>query len=74
MGVKRYALSEAQWVRAGTRGRYFNTVDLVTRLEEEARIGKAGVLAASSAASISWCSTNSAICRSPAQAASCCST
>mgnify|MGYP002682275375 CR=1 FL=1 len=33
-------------VRAGARGRYFNTVDLVTRLEEEARIGKAGSIAA----------------------------
>lgn len=33
-------------VRAGTRGRYFNTVDLVHRLEEEARLGKAGSLAA----------------------------
>ena len=36
----------ASVVRAGARGRYFNTVDLVTRLEEEARIGKAGTLAA----------------------------
>lgn len=36
----------ASVVRAGSRGRYFNTVDLVTRLEEEARIGKAGALAA----------------------------
>jgi hypothetical protein len=36
----------ANVVRAGARGRYFNTVDLVTRLEEEARIGKAGALAA----------------------------
>lgn len=33
-------------VRAGTRGRYFNTVDLVNRLEGEARLGKAGSLAA----------------------------
>jgi DNA replication protein DnaC len=33
-------------VRAGARGRYFNTVDLVNRLEEEARLGKAGCLAA----------------------------
>ncbi|WP_010337081.1 ATP-binding protein [Sphingobium yanoikuyae] len=33
-------------VRAGARGHYFNTVDLVTRLEEEARIGKGGALAA----------------------------
>ena len=30
----------ANVVRSGARGRYFNTVDLVTRLEEEARIGK----------------------------------
>ena len=36
----------ASVVRAGARGRYFNTVDLVNRLEEEARIGKAGTLAA----------------------------
>ena len=32
-------------VRAGARGRYFNTVDLVNRLEEESRVGKAGALA-----------------------------
>jgi DNA replication protein DnaC len=36
----------ASVVRAGARGRYFNTVDLVTRLEDETRIGKAGSLAA----------------------------
>ena len=30
----------ASVVRAGARGRYFNTIDLVTRLEEEARIGR----------------------------------
>ena len=36
----------ASVVRVGARGRYFNTVDLVTRLEEEARIGKAGSIAA----------------------------
>jgi len=36
----------ASVVRAGARGRYFNTIDLVTRLEQEARIGKAGALAA----------------------------
>jgi hypothetical protein len=29
-------------VRAGARGRYFNTVDLVNRLDDEARRGKAG--------------------------------
>ncbi|HEX8055812.1 MAG TPA: IS21-like element helper ATPase IstB, partial [Novosphingobium sp.] len=36
----------ASVVRAGARARYFNTVDLVNRLEEESRLGKAGVLAA----------------------------
>jgi DNA replication protein DnaC len=36
----------ASVVRAGARGRYFNTVDLVTRLEEESRIGKEGTIAA----------------------------
>lgn len=36
----------ASVVRSGARGRYFNTVDLVTRLEEETRMGKAGTLAA----------------------------
>ena len=35
----------ANLVRAGARGRYFNTVDLVNRLEEETRLGKAGALA-----------------------------
>src|SRR5579862_1587615 len=33
-------------VRAGARGRYFNTLDLVNRLEEDARRGKSGALAA----------------------------
>jgi DNA replication protein DnaC len=36
----------ASVVRNGARGRYFNTVDLVTQLEDEARIGKAGALMA----------------------------
>jgi DNA replication protein DnaC len=36
----------ANVVRAGARGRYFNTVDLVNRLEEEVRLGKTGALAA----------------------------
>jgi DNA replication protein DnaC len=36
----------ASVIRAGARGRYFNTLDLVTRLEEETRLGKAGALAA----------------------------
>ena len=33
-------------VRAGACGRYFTTVDLVNRLEEQSRLGKAGALAA----------------------------
>ena len=32
-------------IRAGTRGRFFNVVDLVNRLEAEARAGRAGRLA-----------------------------
>ena len=64
----------ASVVRAGARGRYFNTVDLVTRLEEETRLGKAGAWQPSSPASISSCSTNSATCRSPARVGNCCST
>lgn len=36
----------ASVVRAGARGRYVNTVDLVTRLEEETRLGKTAALGA----------------------------
>lgn len=36
----------ANVVRAGARGRFFNLVDLVNRLEDETRRGKAGALAA----------------------------
>ncbi len=62
-------------VRADARGRYFNTVDLVNRLEEESRLGKAGARSPpSSPAWTSWCSTSSATCRSPAPVASCSST
>lgn len=35
----------AQVIRAGTRARFFNVVDLVNRLEAESRSGKAGMLA-----------------------------
>ena len=35
----------ANVVRAGARGRYFNTLDLVNRLEDEAKRGKTGNLA-----------------------------
>jgi DNA replication protein DnaC len=36
----------ASVVRAGARGRYFNTLDLVNRLEDDARRGKSGAMAA----------------------------
>jgi len=36
----------ANVVRAGARARYFNTLDLVNRLEEDARKGRSGALAA----------------------------
>ncbi len=36
----------ANVVRAGARGRFFNLVDLVNRLEDDARRGRAGALAA----------------------------
>jgi DNA replication protein DnaC len=35
----------ANVIRAGARARYYNTVDLVNRLEDESRRGKAGALA-----------------------------
>ncbi len=37
----------ANIVREGRRARFFNTVDLVNRLEAETRAGKAGQMAAS---------------------------
>jgi hypothetical protein len=61
----------ASVVRVGARGRYFNTIDLVTRLEEEARIGRPDPSPPSSADSISSCSMNWVICRSPDPAGSC---
>jgi len=46
-GKTRLAIAiTASVMRAGTSGRYFNTVDLVTRLEDDAQNGKAGALAA----------------------------
>ena len=61
-------------IRAGARGRYYNTVDLVNRLEEETRLARRDTWPTSSLASTSWCSTSSATCRSPAPAASSSST
>ena len=58
-------------IRGATHGRFSNVVDLVNKLEAEAR-GAAG--AASPTISAAWtssCSTNSAICPSPRPAASC---
>jgi DNA replication protein DnaC len=64
----------AQAIRAGTRARFFNAVDLVNRLEAESRNGRPACWPPSCAASTSSCSTSSATCRSRAPAASCCST
>ena len=61
----------ANVVRAGARGRYFNTVDLVNRLEEETRLGKAGTLAAQLSRLDLVCSTSLATCRLHARAVSC---
>lgn len=61
-------------IRSGARGRFFNVVDLVNRLESEARNGRQGRLADHSPAWTSSFSTSSAICRSPSPAASCCFT
>ena len=61
-------------IRDGARGRFFNVVDLVNRLEAEARA------AARAGSPISWpgatssSSTSSATCPSPKPEASCCST
>lgn len=59
-------------IRAGSRGRFFTTVDLVNRLEAEGRGGRQGRLA--SPVSTSSSSTNSVTCRSPRSADNCCST
>jgi DNA replication protein DnaC len=49
-------------IRAGLRGRFFNTVDLVNRLEAEARAGRQGGSPIISPAKTLPFSTNSAIC------------
>jgi DNA replication protein DnaC len=61
-------------IRAGSRGRFFNTVDLVNRLEAEGRSGRQGRLADYLTRLDFIISTNWAICHSPRPAASCCST
>lgn len=57
-------------IRGGTRGRFFNVVDLVNRLETEPPSGKQGPMAdfVSASTSSSW--TNWAICPLPSQAVS----
>ena len=62
-------------IRSGARGRFYNVVDLVNRLETETRNGAAGSTSPiSSPAWTSSSSMNSAICRSPNPVASSCST
>ena len=58
-------------IRAGSRGRFFTTVDLVNQLEAEGRAGRQGASTTISLASTSSSSMNSAISRSPSPAASC---
>ena len=61
-------------IRAGSRGRFFNTLDLVNRLEAETRAGRQGASPTTSPAWTSSFSTSSAICPSRRPADSCCST
>ena len=62
-------------IRNGARGRYFNVVDLVNRLEAEGRAGREGRMGPTTCrAWTSSCSTNSATCPSPSRAANSCST
>ena len=61
-------------VRSGARVRFYNTVDLVNRLEAETRPGVPGASPTISPGSTSSSSTSSAIGRSRCRAASCCST
>jgi DNA replication protein DnaC len=61
-------------IRGGARGRFYNVVDLVNRLETEARNGRRVGSPIISPAWTSSSSTSSAICPSPNPAASSCST
>ena len=66
-------------IRGGVRGRFFNVVDLVNKLEAEARSGRQGPQRTQywpliSPARTSSSSTSSATCPSPSPAASSCST
>ncbi len=64
----------ANVVRAGARGRFFNLVDLVNRLEDDARRGRPGALAAQLSRLDLVCSMSWDISRSPSQADSASST
>ena len=61
-------------IRDGARGRFFNVVDLVNRLEAEARAGRQAGSPISWPGATSSSSTSSATCPSPKPEASCCST
>jgi len=67
-------------IRSGSRGRFFNTVDLVNRLEAEGRAGRQGQLADFltrldlDPLFAAQASTSSAICPSRRPAGNCCST
>ena len=61
-------------IRSGARGRFFNVVDLVNRLEAETRNGRQGRIADNSREWTSSFSTNSAICPSLSPAGSSSST
>ena len=61
-------------IRSGARGRFYNVVDLVNRLETEARNARQGRLADHLTRTTSSSSMNSAICPSPNPAANSCST
>ena len=61
-------------IRDGARGRFFNVIDLVNKLEAEAAPGARAVWPIISRAWTSSSSMSSATCRSPNPVASCCST
>ena len=58
-------------IRAGARGRFYNVVDLVNRLEAETRGGRQGRIADHLPGSTSSSSTSLATCHSPNPAVSC---
>jgi DNA replication protein DnaC len=75
IGKTHLAIANARsCIRTGSRGRFFNTVDLVNRLEAEGRSGRQGGSPIISRGSTSSFSTSSAIFRLRSPAASSCST